>query len=265
MMTIRKWHGHAGWGTEMETRYGICAPALNRLKYRTVAIATRGFTWNHRRYNPRTGHLAHAIPVGGCARRKPKVSMEAVLFDTMTFVDTLRYEGNMPEKQAKAVAKAVGVALHQGVATHEDITDVKTLVSAVDARVTILETKMEAGFSTLETRMNAGLSGLETRMKAGLSDLETKMNTGLSGLEAKMDASLSSLEAKVDGQKTSLEAKMDGQKTSLEAKITTGLSNLEGKMDGQKTSLDAKLKIGFMHSEVGRLKSALHPFRAQPG
>jgi hypothetical protein len=72
------------------------------------------------------------------------VSIETVLFDTMAFVDTLRSVGNMPETQAKAIAKAVGVALHQGVATHDDINDVKTLIGHVDTRVTILETKLSA-------------------------------------------------------------------------------------------------------------------------
>lgn len=57
----------------------------------------------------------------------------------------------MPEKQAKAVAKAVGVALHQGVATHEDITDVKTMIGTVDARITVLETKMEAKLKIQQT------------------------------------------------------------------------------------------------------------------
>lgn len=71
------------------------------------------------------------------------MSIETVLFDTMAFVDTLRYEGNMPETQAKAIAKAVGVALHQGVATHDDINDVKTLIGHVDTRVTLLETKLK--------------------------------------------------------------------------------------------------------------------------
>ncbi|MBU2751241.1 hypothetical protein HER14_09910 [Acidithiobacillus thiooxidans] len=85
------------------------------------------------------------------------MSMEAVLFDTMTFVDTLRSEGNMPETQAKAIAKAVGVALHQGVATHDDINDVKTIIGTVDTRVTLLETKMDAGFKNLETKLSAKL------------------------------------------------------------------------------------------------------------
>ncbi|MDD5280722.1 MULTISPECIES: hypothetical protein [Acidithiobacillus] len=59
-------------------------------------------------------------------------------------MDTLRSEGNMSETQAKAIAKAVGVALHQGVATHDDINEVKSLIGHVDTRVTILETKLSA-------------------------------------------------------------------------------------------------------------------------
>jgi hypothetical protein len=167
------------------------------LKINASSDCHQGHTWNYRRPNPSTGHLAHAIPDGGCARRKLKVSMEAVLFDTMTFVDTLRNDGHMPENQAKAIAKALGVALHQGVATHEDITEVKTLVGAVDARVTLLETRMEAGFSNLEAKMDGQRIGLEAKISTGLSSLETK----------------------VDGQKTSLEAMINVQKSSLEAKL----------------------------------------------
>lgn len=112
--------------------------------------------------------------------------MEAVLFDTMTFVDTLRYEGNMPENQAKAIAKAVGAALHQGVATHDDIADVKTLLGALNSRLTILESKMDGQKTSQEAKIDTGLSSLEAKMDGQKTSLEAKIDTGLSGLEAKL-------------------------------------------------------------------------------
>jgi hypothetical protein len=77
--------------------------------------------------------------------------------ETTESMDTLRSEVNVTETQAKAIAKAVGVALHQSVATHDDINDVKTIIGTVDTRVTLLETKMDAGFKNLETKLNAKL------------------------------------------------------------------------------------------------------------
>ena len=87
------------------------------------------------------------------------MSADNVLFDTMAFVDTMRYEGGMPEKEAKALAKAINVVLHQGVATHDDIV-------TLNSRITNLETKMDARISNLETKVDAGITNLETKMDA---------------------------------------------------------------------------------------------------
>lgn len=60
-----------------------------------------------------------------------------VLFDTRAYQETLKRSG-IPEDQANVHTDALITALFQGVATHEDITDLETKIGTLDAKVDAL-------------------------------------------------------------------------------------------------------------------------------
>jgi len=129
IQTLGLWKGNIDH-TAAESLH-CCLQIVSFLNCQSVAIATRGYLEPSPPQPPyRASGIAHPGR-GMCAE------------ETTESMDTLRYEGNMPETQAKAIAKAVGVALHQGVATHDDINDVKTLIGHLGTHVTLLETKLK--------------------------------------------------------------------------------------------------------------------------
>jgi hypothetical protein len=71
-------------------------------------------------------------------------------------------------------------------------------VPVQDARLSALESKMEAKFWALELKMEGRFGALESKMEARFGELESRMEARFGTLESKMEARIGGLETKIE-------------------------------------------------------------------
>jgi chromosome segregation ATPase len=71
-------------------------------------------------------------------------------------------------------------------AANESIAEVKRSVTALDGRITTLETRMDGKFLALETKLDASIAGLETKLDAQGKSLRAEIQASSAALESKL-------------------------------------------------------------------------------
>jgi hypothetical protein len=147
-----------------------------------------------------------------------------VLFDTDEYVTTLK-EGGVPDNQAHAMSRGLHHAFRQGVATSEDITK-------LEARMTVLEGKIDNVAATLEGKIDNVAA-----------TLEGKIDNVAATLEGKIDSVAVVQGAKTENVRITLDAKIDGVEKNLNIKIDSAVTMLKDRMQMQMYVLLAVIAI----------------------
>ena len=116
--------------------------------------------------------------------------MTMTSFDTLKAAKSLQGAG-FEVRQAEAMVDMVAHALSEGLATKEDVRELKTDLA-------MLDNKIDTGLAALDNKIDTGLAALDNRIDAGLAALDNKIDTGLAALDAKIDNGLTSLDVKID-------------------------------------------------------------------
>ena len=104
--------------------------------------------------------------------------MSVATFDTLAAVRNLEKAG-MGTSQAEAVTETIRIAVFQGVATKEDIAELRSATSEdiaelraeTKADIAELRAETKADIAALRADLNAGLGGLRGEMKADIGAL----------------------------------------------------------------------------------------------
>ena len=123
--------------------------------------------------------------------------MNTINFDTLKAAKSLQDAG-FETRQAEAVVGMVTYALSEGLATKEDVRDLKFSVAA-DMRE--LQSSLQSSIDALDVRIDA--------------------------LDVKIDNSVKALDARIDA----LDSKIDRSVAALEVKIDNGLKNVIHRLD----------------------------------
>ena len=108
--------------------------------------------------------------------------MSVATFDTLAAVRNLEKAG-MGTTQAEAVTETIRVAVFQGVATKEDLAELRTELKAdiaelraeVKVDITELRTEVKADITELRTEVKADIAELRTEVKADIASLRTEL------------------------------------------------------------------------------------------
>ena len=112
--------------------------------------------------------------------------MNTINFDTLKAAKSLQDAG-FEAPQAEAVVGMVTHALSEGLATKEDVRDLKSSIKALDV-------KIDHGLAALDVKIDHGLAALDAKIDNGLTALDVKIDHGLAALDVKIDA----LDVKID-------------------------------------------------------------------
>lgn len=103
-----------------------------------------------------------------------------VLFDTKEYWSTLKAAG-IPEGHATAIVDGLDRAMHQGVATHEDVVALNSDISSVKSDIAIMKGDI-AGLKTDVLTIKGDIAGLKTDMATMESRLILKLGSLMLGL-----------------------------------------------------------------------------------
>ncbi len=116
--------------------------------------------------------------------------MSVATFDTLAAVRNLEKAG-MGTSQAEAVTETIRIAVFQGVATKEDIGELRGEIGELRAElkkdIAELRTEMKADIGDLRAEMKADIAELRTEMKADIGDLRAEMKADIGDLRAEME------------------------------------------------------------------------------
>ena len=120
--------------------------------------------------------------------------MSTVAFDTLEFTETLKAAG-VPDAQARAEVKAIGMALSQvinnQVATKDDIHGLKEEIIKLD-------NKIDTAIKELDNKIDTATKGLDNKIDTAIKELDNKIDTATKGLDNKIDSVDTRLTAKID-------------------------------------------------------------------
>ena len=113
--------------------------------------------------------------------------MSVATFDTLAAVRNLEKAG-MGTSQAEAVTETIRIAVFQGVATKEDIgelraesrTDIGEVRTELKTDIAELRTELKADIAELRTELKADIAELRTELTADIADVRTEI-AGLRG------------------------------------------------------------------------------------
>ena len=112
--------------------------------------------------------------------------MNTINFDTLKAAKSLQDAG-FETRQAEAVVGMVTYALSEGLATKEDVRDLK---SSLQSSIDVLDVKIDA----LEVRIDADMRDLKSSVKADMRDLKSSVKADIRDLQSSIDA----LDVKID-------------------------------------------------------------------
>ena len=110
-------------------------------------------------------------------------------FDTLKAAKSLQGAG-FEVRQAEAMVDMVAHALSEGLATKEDVRELKTDLA-------MLDNKIDTGLAALDAKIDTGLTALDNKIDAGLAALDNKIDTGLTSLDVKIDTGLNDVTQKL--------------------------------------------------------------------
>ena len=116
--------------------------------------------------------------------------MNTINFDTLKAAKSLQDAG-FEARQAEAVVGMVTYALSEGLATKEDVRDLKSSVKALDS-------KIDSSVAALNSKIDNSVAALEVKIDNGLAALNVKIDNGLAALDSKIDRSVAALEVRID-------------------------------------------------------------------
>ena len=134
----------------------------------------------------------------------------------MTSFDTLRAAKSLQDagfetQQAEAVVGMVTYALSEGLATKDDVRELRSGLGALENKVAVLDGKIEA---------------LDSKIEA----LDSKFETQFAALDSKFEAQFAALDSKFETQFAALDNKFETQFAALDVKIGAGLKNVTQKL-----------------------------------
>ena len=104
--------------------------------------------------------------------------MNTINFDTLKAAKSLQDAG-FETRQAEAVVGMVTYALSEGLATKEDVRDLKSsLQSSIDA----LDVKIDNGLAALDSKIDSSVAALELKIDNGLNNVIQKLTILLGGI-----------------------------------------------------------------------------------
>jgi hypothetical protein len=147
-----------------------------------------------------------------------------------TAVDLLMHKGEFEPQVAQAIAEALAVTMTE--------TQVVT-VPVLDARLAVLDHKVDGVESRLEKKIDLVGVNLENKIDLVKMDLENKIDLFKMELENKIQSLKMEIESKIQSVKIELESKMESMKMELENKIESVKMDVESvKMElGNKSDL----------------------------
>ena len=148
--------------------------------------------------------------------------MNAVNFDTLKAAKSLQDVG-FEARQAEAVVVMVTHALSEGLATKDDVRELKAGLAALDSK---LDTKIDNGLAALETKIDNGLEALDSKIDNGLAALDTKIDNGLAALDTKIDNGFAALDGKTVNGLAALNVKIDTGLNDVTQKLTIRLGGI---------------------------------------
>ena len=104
--------------------------------------------------------------------------MNTINFDTLKAAKSLQDAG-FEALQAEAVVGMVTHALSEGLATKEDVRDLKSSIKALDV-------KIDNGLAALDVKIDNGLAALDVKIDNGLAALDVKIDNGLNNVIQKL-------------------------------------------------------------------------------
>ena len=123
----------------------------------------------------------------------------------MTSFDTLRAAKSLQDagfetQQAEAVVGMVTYALSEGLATKDDVRELRSGLGALENKVAVLDSKIEALDSkveALDSKIDNSIAALDSKFEAGFAALDSKFETKFAALDAKIDAGLNNVTQKL--------------------------------------------------------------------
>ena len=130
--------------------------------------------------------------------------MITATFDTLAAVRNLEKAG-MGTSQAEAVTETIRVAVFQGVATKEDLdelrsgtkADIAELRSGTKADIAELRAEMKAEIGKLRSEMKAEIGKLRSETKAEIGELRSEMKAEIGELRSEMKAEIGELRVEI--------------------------------------------------------------------
>jgi len=168
--------------------------------------------YKRRAKNPSWTHEQVFIMATGTRRRYTGdiTAMTQPVIDTLKLADNLK-ESGFPDRQAEGLARALGRALTEHVATKADLDAairlVRSDITALDTKISALDDKSNA----LDTRVSA----LDNKVSA-LDDKVSALDTKVSALDDKvsaLDTKVSALDDKVSALDTKISALLATNRT----------------------------------------------------
>jgi hypothetical protein len=137
-------------------------------------------------------------------------------------------------EQSMDVEAQLALLGERTVTLQKDVTEIKSNVSRIDAKLGATAEKVAA----LEPK----LDGLATSVGAKLDSLDTKLNGLMALFDAKLNGLTASFDAKLSGLTASFDAKLDGLAASFDAKLDGLAASFDAKLSAQSAGLEAKLE-----------------------
>ena len=111
--------------------------------------------------------------------------MNTINFDTLKAAKSLQDAG-FEAPQAEAVVGMVTHALSEGLATKEDVRDLKSSIKALDVKIdhglTALDVKIDHGLAALDVKIDNRIAALDVKIDA----LDVKIDKGLNNVIQKL-------------------------------------------------------------------------------
>ena len=133
----------------------------------------------------------------------------------MTSFDTLRAAKSLQDagfetQQAEAVVGMVTYALTEGLATKDDVRELRSGLGALENKVAALDSKIDNSIAALDSKIDNGLAALDNKIGA----LDSKIEV--------LDNKFEVLDSKI--------GVLDSKFETLDAKIDAGLKNVTQKL-----------------------------------
>ena len=114
--------------------------------------------------------------------------MNTINFDTLKAAKSLQDAG-FEARQAEAMVVMVTCALSEGLATKDDVRELKVDLAVLDSKLAALDSKVEA----LDSKIDNGLAALDSKIDSGLAALDSKV----AALDVKIDSGLNNVTQKL--------------------------------------------------------------------